>query len=207
MPGQDVCVVRTGVANLASVLAGFRRLGANPRLTDDPADVRRATHVMVPGVGAFGAAVDQLRELKLDEAIRERIAADRPTMAICVGLQVLCQASEETPGAHGLEIIPVSVRRFPNTVRVPQLGWNRIEADAGCRFLRSGYTYFANSYYVEAAPDGFAAARCEHGVPFIAGLEKGNLLVCQFHPELSGRHGLDILRSWLESTTEGSPSC
>ncbi|MCC5878145.1 MAG: imidazole glycerol phosphate synthase subunit HisH [Candidatus Sumerlaeia bacterium] len=203
MAGQEVLVLRTGVANLASVLAGFRRLGASPRLTEDPAEVAAATHVMVPGVGAFGAAMDRLRETGLDRAILDRVAADKPTVAICVGLQVFCEESEETPGARGLGILPVKVRRFPETVVVPQLGWNHIDADKGCRYLRSGYTYFANSYFVESVPDGWSAARAEHGVSFVAGLERGNTLVCQFHPELSGGHGLDILGAWLDATTAG----
>lgn len=203
MAGQEVLVVRTGVANLASVLAGFRRLGASPRLTDNPDEVAGASHVMVPGVGAFGAAMDQLRATGLDKAILERIAADKPTVAICVGLQVLCKESEETPGATGLGILPVKVRRFPDTVVVPQLGWNHIDTDPGCRFLKGGYTYFANSYFAESVPEGWLAAKAHHGVPFVAGLERANTLVCQFHPELSGKLGLDILGAWLAGTTAG----
>jgi imidazole glycerol-phosphate synthase subunit HisH len=207
MEGRDVCVVRTGVANLASVLAGFRRLGANPRISESPEDVLNAPHVMVPGVGAFGAAMEHLHTHGLDEAIKARVAANRPTVAICVGLQVFCEKSEESPGIRGLGILPVAVRRFTPPVRIPQLGWNCIEAEGDCVYLQSGYTYFANSYFAEAAPEGWSAARADHGVPFIAGLERGNILVCQFHPELSGRHGLDILGAWLDKTAKGGTPC
>lgn len=200
MAGPDVYVVRTGVANLASVLAGFRRLGANPIITEDPAAVREASHVMLPGVGAFGSAMERLDALKLSDPLRERFANDLPTIAICVGLQVLCNTSEESPGATGLGVVPLHVRRFPNTVRVPHFGWNEVVPEPGTRILEKGYAYFANSYHAEKAPPGWFSAQAVHGSPFTAAFERGNCVALQFHPELSGPFGEGILRRWLEGS-------
>jgi imidazole glycerol-phosphate synthase subunit HisH len=192
----DVTVVVTGVANLASVLAGWRRLGAATHVTEDPDEVRRADRVELPGVGAFGAAMERLRDTGLDRALRERVESGRPTLAICVGLQVLCDASEESPGVEGLGLVPGIVRRFPDRVRVPQFGWNRVAAPAGGP-VADGYAYFANSYRLAEAPAGFAAATSDHGGPFVAALWRGDLLACQFHPELSGAWGLGLLDRWM----------
>ena len=190
-------VVPTGVANLASVLAGFRRLRAVPEVALDAAAVLDAPRVMLPGVGAFGPAVEGLRAKGLDAAVKARLAAGRPTMAICVGLQLLFETSDESPGAEGLGVVPGHVGRFPAGVRTPQFGWNEVRPEPGCRFLEPGYAYFANSYRALAAP-GCAIAVAEHGGRFIAGLECGALLACQFHPELSGAYGRRLLARWLE---------
>jgi glutamine amidotransferase len=195
----EIVVCRTGTANLASVFAGLTRAGGAPRMAHDAADVAAAGHVMLPGVGAFGASMEPLRESGLDKALIERIDAGRPTLAICVGLQLLCRDSEETPGAKGLGILPLTVTRFPDTVRVPQLGWNRIDADPGCRLLKSGYVYFANSYRVSDVPDGWLGAIADHGGPFVGGLERGAVLACQFHPELSGPFGHTLLERWIQT--------
>lgn len=204
-----VVIVRTGVANLASVIAAFERLGAPAEVTTDAERVHRAERVMLPGVGAFGAGMaaltgrgDDGRDLA--SALRERIAADRPTIAICLGLQLLCQDSEETPGIAGLGIVPAHVARFAGgrdapALKVPQLGWNRVEAPVGARFVRSGHAYFANSFRVAAAPDGWAAAIADYGGPFVAAIERGRVLACQFHPELSGPWGARLLGRWLEA--------
>jgi imidazole glycerol-phosphate synthase subunit HisH len=195
----EIVVCRTGTANLASVFAGLTRAGGAPRMAHDAADVAAAGHVMLPGVGAFGASMEPLRDSGLDEALIERIGAGLPTLAICVGLQLLCRDSEETPGTMGLGILPLTVTRFPDTVRVPQLGWNRIEADPGCRLLKSGYVYFANSYRVSDVPDGWLGAVADHGGPFVGGLERGAVLACQFHPELSGPFGHTLLERWIQT--------
>jgi len=196
----DVVILPTGVANTASVLAAFRRLGATPRLSEDLADVREAGHVVLPGVGSFGAAMERLRALGLVEPLKARIAADRPTLAVCVGLQVLAEASDESPGVAGLGVLPGTVRRFPSAVRVPQFGWNRVVAPAGAGLLASGSAYFANSFRLADVPAGWRAALSHHGGPFVAALERGRVLACQFHPELSGAWGLELLRRWLEGS-------
>lgn len=194
-----VQVVRTGLANLASVLAGLRRAGADPHVTESAREIAEATHVMLPGVGAFGAAMDQLHHCGLVSILRERLDANRPTMAICLGLQLLFEESEETPGVEGLGIVPKGARRFPPTVRVPQLGWNSIKADDGTHLVRGGFAYFANSFRVPDRPGGWKCGMASHGQPFIAAMERGNLLGCQFHPELSGAYGLELLRRWLKT--------
>jgi glutamine amidotransferase len=198
MAAKDILVVRTGTANLASVMAGLSRAGAAPELTDDPARLEAAARVMVPGVGAFGATLTELRKKGLDAVLQTRVAAGRPTIAICMGMQLYCRESEESPGVTGLAVLPVPVRRFPATVRVPQLGWNEIAPAAGCRFLTPGYAYFANSYHLPTVPAGWRGATSQHGVPFIAALERDAVLFCQFHPELSGPWGVALMRRWLE---------
>ena len=193
----EVVIVPTGVANLASVKAAWTRVGAEPVVSADPERVRRAGHVMLPGVGAFGPAMATLVEHGLDAALRERIAADRPTICICVGHQLLFQSSEESPGIMGLGVVEAHIGRFGETVRVPQFGWNLVTAQDGCELLVDGHAYFANSYRALAAPD-CSVAIAEHDGLFVAGLERGNLLGCQFHPELSGSYGQALMSRFLE---------
>lgn len=195
----EVVVLPTGTANLASVLAAFRRLGTTPRVAETANDVLSAGHAVLPGVGTFGATMAGLREAGLVDAILARINQDRPVMATCVGLQVLFEVSEESPGAAGLGVLQGDVGHFTREVRVPQFGWNRIEPEAGCRFLEGGFAYFANSYRVQVAP-GCRVASAAHGEPFVAAFEHGNLLACQFHAELSGRFGHELIGRWLERT-------
>ncbi|MCC6624239.1 MAG: imidazole glycerol phosphate synthase subunit HisH [Deltaproteobacteria bacterium] len=194
---MKVLVVPTGVANLASIRAGFLRAGAEVEVTHDADLVRRAPAVVLPGVGAFGAGRAALDGLGLVDALRERIAADRPLFAVCLGMQLLAVGSDETPEARGLGVLDAHVGRFPDTVKVPQLGWNRVVAHPGSRYVTNGYAYFANSYRIADEPAGFAASMADHGGPFCAALERGALLACQFHPELSGAWGLDLMRRWL----------
>jgi imidazole glycerol phosphate synthase glutamine amidotransferase subunit len=118
-------------------------------------------------------------------------------LCVCLGMQLLCEASDETPGARGLAVVPATVQRFSG-VRVPQLGWNRIEAKEGARLLRDGYAYFANSYRLDAMPSGWSGAEASYGGTFVAAIERGALLGCQFHPELSGAWGAELLARWLE---------
>jgi glutamine amidotransferase len=207
MSKPEALVVRTGTANLASVLAGLRRIGAAPRLTDDAAEVRSAKHVVLPGVGAFGAAMAQLQQQQLDRALRERLNANRPTLCVCVGLQLLCATSEESPGVAGLGIIPARITRFTGDVRIPQLGWNTVSPTHDRSLLEAGYAYFANSYKLDEVPAGWHGATAEHGQPFVAALARGNILACQFHPELSGPFGLALLRRWLAQTGAEVTTC
>jgi glutamine amidotransferase len=193
-------VVPTGTANLASVLAAFRRLGAEPTVTGDAAMVEDADRVVVPGVGSFGAAMSELDRLHVRDTLRRRLEAGRPTLAICVGMQLLATTSEESDGIAGLGHVTSGVTRFPGTVLVPQLGWSRVTADPGCRFLGDGWAYFANSYRIEAVPEGWSAASADHGGRFVAALERGDVLACQFHPELSGAWGGKVLETWLGAT-------
>jgi imidazole glycerol phosphate synthase glutamine amidotransferase subunit len=192
----EVAVVPTGTANLASVRAALARLGARPVVAEGEAMVADASHVVLPGVGSFGAAMAGLREAGLDRALVERVRAGRPTLAMCVGLQVLFEGSEESPEARGLGVLPGRVGRFPETVRVPQFGWNPITPEAGCRLVMPGHAYFANSYRVIEA-SGCAIATADHGGRFVAALERDGVLACQFHPELSGAYGHELIARWL----------
>jgi imidazole glycerol phosphate synthase glutamine amidotransferase subunit len=194
----DVLVIRTGSANLASVQAGLRRAGGRPELTEDPAAVSAASHVVLPGVGALGPARARLDALGLSEAVVERARQDRPLFCVCLGLQLLLEESEESPGVPGLAAVSGRAERFAAEVRVPQLGWNRVEAPEGARYLESGEYYFANSYRLVSEPPGVAVARAEHGGAFVAAFERGALLACQFHPELSGGAGHRVIARWLE---------
>jgi glutamine amidotransferase len=194
----EVVVVPTGTANLASVRAALARLGARARLAASAAMVEDATHVVLPGVGSFGAAMAGLREAAFDAALAARVGAGRATLAMCVGLQVLFETSDESPHAAGLAVFSGRVERFPDQVRVPQFGWNRVRPAPGCRLIEPGYAYFANSYRVLEAP-GCAIATAEHGGRFVAALEQGRVLACQFHPELSGAYGQELIARWLEA--------
>ncbi len=192
-------VVATGSANLASVVAAFGRIGWTAEITGDPEMVASARRLVLPGVGAFAAVVEHLERSGLADPLRERIAAGRATLTICLGLQVLAMASEESPGIAGLGALPVTVTRFTGPVRVPQLGWNRVAAGPDCQLMRTGDAYFANSFRITECPPGWLGSFSEHGTRFVAALERGPLLACQFHPEISGAWGADLLQRWVRS--------
>lgn len=198
MSAGEVVIVRTGAANLASVVAAFERLDRAPVVTADPVLVGAAERVVLPGVGAFAPVAEALSASGLGDAISDRVRAGRATLGICLGLQLLAERSEEGAGVAGLGLLEAEVRCFPATVVVPQLGWNRVAAGAGCRLLSDGAAYFANSYRIAEPPPGWAVATADHGGPFVAAVERGAVLGCQFHPELSGAWGAELLRRWLE---------
>jgi imidazole glycerol phosphate synthase glutamine amidotransferase subunit len=193
----EIVIIPTGTANLASVKAAFRRLGASPVVDGKPERVASASHVMLPGVGAFGAAMAELVKLGLIGPLKQRIAADRPTICICVGHQLLFRGSEENPGIEGLSVIDADVGRYPDNVRTPQFGWNRVMPAHDMQMIDEGYAYFANSYRAERAP-GFRVAHAEHGGIYVAAVERGNVIGCQFHPELSHDYGQALLARFLE---------
>lgn len=188
-------IVRTGAANLASVLAGLERAGIAADITDDPSSVREARLVVLPGVGAFGPAARALHSNGLADAIRDRARREQPVLAICLGLQLLARRSAESPGEPGLSIIDADITRFDTSARVPHLGWNRVKPDDRVG-LTPGYAYYANSYKLDALPPGWDGAWSTYGKPFIAALRRGSLVACQFHPELSGPWGLELIRAW-----------
>jgi imidazole glycerol phosphate synthase glutamine amidotransferase subunit len=192
----SVAVVDTGTANLASICAGLTRAGAEPRLVADARAVEAAALLVLPGVGAFGSGMERLRERGLVAAVAARVAAERPLLAVCLGLQLLCCESEESPGVAGVGALDARVERFRGAPSVPQLGWNLVEP-RGCELVVAGHAYYANSYRVGEPPAGWAHARTVHGEPFVAALERGPMLLCQFHPELSGAWGQALLGRWL----------
>lgn len=205
MRAPRVTIVRTGVANTASVVAAFERLGAEINLSEAPRDVDAAEFLVLPGVGSFASAMHRLGALNLVDPLCERIANDRPTLAVCLGMQLLCAQSEESPGVAGLGVINQTVRGFESsTLRIPQLGWNDVEHDPGAGMLEPGVAYFANSYRLTERPDGWRCAMTDYAGPFVSAIERGRILACQFHPELSGRWGLDLLARWLAPKSEGA---
>lgn len=153
--------------------------------------------MILPGVGTFGAASTEVAEKNWIEILRDRVAAERPTLAICVGMQLLCASSEESPFATGLGIIRETIRRFPQDAVTPHLGWNRIEPFAS-ELLEPGEAYFANSYRLERPPAGWGGSMSTYEGLFVSALERGAVLACQFHPELSGDYGARLLDRWLD---------
>lgn len=204
MRSPDLKIIATGIANTASVVAAFDRQGVQSSLTVDPDAVRHASYVVLPGVGAFSPAMQRLHTSGVEDALRERIAADKPTLAICLGLQLLGASSEESPGVSGIGIHSATATEFPTSVRRPKLGWNRVLADPECSYLKSGYAYFAHTYRLTETPTGFRSATADYGLRYVAAMERGALLACQFHPELSGSFGADLIQRWLSG---GSSSC
>jgi imidazole glycerol phosphate synthase glutamine amidotransferase subunit len=192
-----VIIVPTGTANTASVVAALTRLGATVGEAASPSDVEASAGVVLPGVGAFGAAMGRVDSLGLTGALKERIGAGRPTLAVCVGMQLLARDSEESPGVAGLDVLQGSVGRFGDRVIVPQMGWNRVEPGPRSRFIEPGWAYFANSYRLADVPEGWVGSHTEHGGVFASAVEKGDVLACQFHPELSGEWGARLIDRWL----------
>ena len=152
---MDVTVIDTGTANLASVLAGLRRAGATPTTSIHAETIAQAERLVLPGVGSFAAGMDRLRQLSIVETIAQRVDEGRPLLAVCLGLQLLCATSDESPDDAGVGVVDERVGRFDSAPTVPQLGWNRIEPDAGCQFIRQGYGYYANSYRLKRIPEGW----------------------------------------------------
>lgn len=162
---------------------------------------------MLPGVGAFGPGLGRLRERGLDAALHARVRDGRPLLAVCLGMQMLGEASDEAPGTAGIAACAARFERFAGDVRVPQIGWNTVRASSDARIVASGAAYFANSYRLASAPDGWSASWSEHGERFVASLERGAVVLCQFHPELSGAYGAQLLERWLAAARREACAC
>ncbi len=172
------------------------RLGARTIVTSEARLILDADRLVLPGVGTLGAAMEELRQRDIVEALQQRLTDGRPALAICLGLQMLLSGSEESPGVAALGIAKGMATRFSDDVRVPHLGWSRI----GPPPLTDGaeaFAYFAHSYRVTEPPPGWSASWCEHGGRFVAAMWKGATLACQFHPELSGAWGARMLSRWF----------
>jgi cyclase len=203
---SDVVVVDSGVANLASIASALRRLGATVTVTASAEAVQSASRLVLPGVGAFGAGLAALRARRLTAAIGEATGRGTPLLGVCLGMQMLCERSEEAPGIPGLGIIPGGCVRLPDDVRVPHLGWNHVTAAPGTRFVATGAAAFANSYALRQAPAGWIPAWSTHGARFVAALERDAIVACQFHPELSGAYGAALLERWLRGDAGVPPA-
>lgn len=196
-------IVDYGAGNLNSVQKAFQALGVETAITADPKVVARASALILPGVGAFGAAVKSLREGGLAEVLGEKISGNTPFLGICLGLQLLFDCSEEGP-AQGLGLLGGQVKRFPSSLalKVPHMGWNQVHRNGESRLLagteEGEYYYFVHSYYLEADNREHVVGQCEYGMPFDAVVERGNLFATQFHPEKSGRAGLQVLKNFVD---------
>ena len=202
---MEVTVIETGLANIASVRAAFERLGCVVQLTRSAESVLDAGAVVLPGVGSFGAGMKSLVEQDLVEAIRTRVVENQPTLAICLGLQLLASASEESDGVDGIGAFESLVQGFPSTVRTPQFGWNKIRNENAPVLGGGGFVYYANSYRLTSCPSGWQSGWTDYGGPFVGCLQRGQVVACQFHPELSGAYGAEILSRWLQ--LEGGERC
>ncbi len=190
-----------GLGNLGSVLNACRFLGLPARLLAGPAEVETCRALILPGVGAFGDGMARLRERGYVDVLRDWAAKDRPFLGICLGLQLLFEHSEESPGVEGLGILPGAVRRFPEggvERKVPQMGWNRVAWLASAAPVSGGiadgaYFYFVHSYYVEPADAALCAAKTSYGLDYASAVRRGKLFATQFHPEKSQEPGLALL--------------
>jgi len=195
-----IAVVDYGRGNLGSVEQALGRLGMSALVTQDPAVVGDAEAVVLPGDGAFHDAMATLQRLGLLDAMRACLDDGRPFLGICLGYQLLFTESEEFGQGKGLDVIRGVVHRFPAGLKVPHMGWNRVEHGGDlCLFdgIPSGtHFYFVHSYYPEAADPSLRVASCTYGVTFAAAVERGGLFATQFHPEKSQRWGLRLLENF-----------
>jgi glutamine amidotransferase len=198
-----VAVLDYGIGNLRSAERALQHLGADARLTSDPAVVADAAGVVLPGVGAFGACMHALDRSGLAEPARAAARDDRPFLGVCVGMQLLFACSEESPGVEGLGVVDGSVRRLPAGVRRPQIGWNTLEPVGHGRLLAGlpdpAWLYFVHSYAPDPTDPTVVAAWCDYGTRFAAAIEHGPLWATQFHPEKSGEVGLALLANFVRA--------
>jgi imidazole glycerol-phosphate synthase subunit HisH len=196
-----IALLDYGAGNLRSVENALRAVGAEVVVTRDPAVVRRAARLVVPGQGSMRACADAMRASGCADALVEAVRGGTPTLGICVGLQMLFDEGEEHGGARGLGLVPGKIARLPSTVKLPHIGWSPVRATAAChalfRPLDGEYVYFAHSFAAPANARG-AALLAEHGEPYCAALADGNLFAVQFHPEKSQKVGLALLERFVK---------
>jgi glutamine amidotransferase len=198
-----IAVVDYGIGNLRSAEKALQHLGADARLTADEQEIAAARAVVLPGVGNFGACMRALRDSGLQDATMTAATDGRPFFGICVGMQMLFDGSDESPGVAGLGVIPGRITRLPDSVRLPQMGWNTLEARADVELLAGlpdpAWCYFVHTFAPEPADDCDVAAWCEYGRRFAAAIERGPLWATQFHPEKSGAIGLAMLANFVSA--------
>ena len=210
--GKKVAIVDYQLGNLFSVRQACLHLGYDAVITSETKDVAGADYVILPGVGAFGDAMDNLQQYDLIAPMMDHIAAGKPFMGVCLGLQLLFTESEEFGRTKGLNIIEGVAKRFPavddegNMLKVPQIEWNQIASASEERWKNSplracksrDYMYFVHSYYVVPESEQYILSLTEYGgLTYCSSIVKGNVFACQFHPEKSGTHGLDIYSSFF----------
>ena len=210
-----IAIIDYNMGNLRSVEKAIQVAGGKTRVTSRPGDLRDADKVVLPGVGSFGAAMAELKRLKLAAPIKESISEGKPFLGLCLGMQLLFEKSEESPGVDGLAVLSGCVRRFRftindkrktmNALKVPHMGWNRIRLSSivnrSSPILKDvsngSYMYFVHSYYVKPIDKGIVLTTTDYGIDFVSGVARGNTLGFQFHPEKSQALGLRILKNFV----------
>ena len=202
-----IAIIDYDAGNIRSVEKAVEYLGEKSILTRDRKEIESASKVILPGVGAFGDAMSKLRAYGLDEIIKDVTSKNVPFLGICLGLQLLFESSEESPGAEGLGILKGSIRRLPESpgLKIPDIGWNSLifpsDRPRGRLFegIEEGsFVYFVHSYYLEASDRDIVKAEIDYGTEVDASVEAGNIFACQFHPEKSSVTGLRILENFLK---------
>ncbi len=197
-----IAIIDYDAGNLKSVEKALQSIGEDTIVSRDREEILRADKVILPGVGSFGDAMQKLRDYKLDEVIKEVTESGKPFLGICLGLQLLFERSEETPGVDGLGILKGEILRIPDHegLKIPHMGWNSLDIKPEARLFKglegNPYVYFVHSYYLKAADEGIVAATTEYTTHIHASVESGNVFACQFHPEKSSDVGLKILKNF-----------
>jgi glutamine amidotransferase len=199
----SVAIIDYGVGNLRSVEKAFHAGGVDAQVSSDEKVLRAASKLVLPGVGAFRACMEGLRERGFDRLVRERVKEGAPLLGVCVGMQMLFEESEEFGTTRGLGFLKGRVRRFPEGLRVPQVGWNQV-GWKGRHALAEGITdktffYFVHSFYCEAGDAAAVVGETEYGVTYPSIVARGNVCGVQFHPEKSQSAGLRLLKNFAES--------
>jgi glutamine amidotransferase len=209
-----ITMIDYGASNIRSAQKAFEYIGADVELTEDPEVVRKATKLVLPGVGAFGSGMAGLRQRNLPEAIQETVASGIPFLGICVGMQLMFDESNEMGIHQGLGLMAGKVKRFPNNftihnsqftihnLKIPHMGWNQLEPAWESPLLagvsKGDYTYFVHSYYCDPDDATAVLAWTDYGFPFASIVQKDNVYGLQFHPEKSQSVGLQILKNFMD---------
>ena len=196
--------------NIKSVEKALIALGEEVVLTRDAQTILSADGVILPGVGSFGDAMSKLHSYSLVEVIKQCVAQNTPFLGICLGLQLLFESSEESPGVEGLHVLDGKIVRIPEApgLKIPHIGWNDLRFPNKGRLFEGideqSYVYFVHSYYLQAADESIVTATTEYGTTIHASVEKGNVFACQFHPEKSSTVGLKILENFVQITKKNA---
>ena len=197
-----IAIIDYDAGNLKSVEKALAYIGEESVITGEREEILKADKVILPGVGSFGDAMANLKRLGLDDVIREVVANGTPFLGICLGLQLLFESSEETPGVEGLGILKGKVLRIPDKegLKIPHIGWNSLKLSNNGRLFQGmtgePYVYFVHSYYLQAEDPAIVKATTDYSTCIHASVEQGNVFACQFHPEKSSAVGLQILKNF-----------
>ena len=196
-----ICVIDYNAGNLRSVQKALQACGADAVVSSDPLDMKKADKVVFSGVGAFGKAMHTLAAMRLIEPIKQVIAEGKPFLGICLGLQLLHEYSEESPGVNGLSVIKGSVKRFSDQLKVPHLGWNVLIQRSSPLWKNvpdQSFFYFAHSFYIQPQDDSIVTGESEYDGLFAVAVRRDNVFGLQFHPEKSQKYGLQILKNFID---------